>query len=690
MPISELITASHLARKALIYIRQSSPQQVLTNQESLQMQYALRERATRLGWRAEDVEVIDADLGRSGRAAEYRVGFKDLAARVTLGQVGIILSTEVNRLSRNCSDWYPLLDVCGYKGCLIADGEGIYDPATANGRLLLGLKGTISEAELFTIRARLTAGLLNKAARGDLALRLPVGLVRNELGQVEKDPDQAVQHCIELVFTTFLQVRYSPKVLDFFNQRGLKFPRRDRFGGLVWRTPNTNMIMAILKNPAYAGAFVYGRSRSVRRGAVQLRAAQQRLPLAEWRIVVRDKYPAYVAWETYLRIQAMLRDNYAEYDRAQNRGVPRDGKALLQGLVYCGECGHKMPVQYKDGTFYVCNFLKQSYHARGCQFIHADRVDAAVVAAFFQALAPIELDVYARTVAALNQSEEQAAQAHRQLLERLRYQAALAQRQFLRVDPDNRLVAAELEARWEAALRDLRQAEEVAARPRPGTEEAACTLTPELRAAFTELGRKLPAVWGTPLLSNHQRKALLRCLIEKVVIHRLMRDLVQARIVWVGGATTTLRVPVPVGCIEDLSTATEMQEQIRVLFSAGKSDQEIAEQLTAQGHRSPMRNVVLAGTVKVLRLRQGLKRKRQPSGQRRVPGRRTLPELAQALGVAEWWLRESIQQGRIAVGKDPGTKMYLFPDGPETLAKLSELKAGRTAKISFSKEHQDA
>lgn len=689
MPTSDLITASHLARKALIYIRQSSPHQVLTNQESLQMQYALQERAARLGWRAEDVEVIDTDLGLSGRAAEHRAGFKELAARVTLGQVGIILSTEVNRLSRNCSDWYPLLDSCGYKGCLIADGDGVYDPATANGRLLLGLKGTISEAELFTIRARLTAGLLNKARRGDLALRLPVGLVRNELGQVEKDPERAVQHCLGMVFTTFLRVRYSPKVLDFFNRRGLKLPRRDHCGELVWRTPNTNMILAILKNPAYAGAFVYGRSRSLRSGASQPTASQQRLSMEEWRIVVRDKYPAYVAWETYLRIQAMLKDNYAEYDRAQNRGVPRDGKALLQGLVYCGECGHKMPVQYKGGTFYVCNFLKQSYHAKGCQFIHADRVDAAVVKAFFQALAPIEMDVYARAVTALNQSDEQAARAHRQLLERLRYQAALSQRQFLRVDPDNRLVAAELEARWEAALRDLRQAEEAAVRPRTSTE-AVCALTPELKAAFTELGRKLPAVWDTPQLSNHQRKALLRCLIEKVVIHRVVRDLVQARIVWKGGATTTLRVPVPVGCIKDLSTAEEMKQQIRELFLGGKSDREIAEQLTAQGHRSPMRSVVIANTVKVLRLQQGLRCKRQPSGLRRVPGHRTLPELAHTLGVAEWWLRESIQRGRIVVGKDPRTKMYLFPDEPETLTKLAALKADRTAKVSFSKEHQHA
>ncbi len=299
MPTSELITPQHLTRKAIIYIRQSSPHQVLTNQESLRLQYALHERAGELGWRTEEIEIIDGDLGLSGSATHYREGFKELLTRVTLGEVGLILSVEVQRLSRNCSDWYPLLDICGYKHCLIADRDGVYDPGTPNGRLLLGLKGQLSEMELYTIRARMTAGLLNKAQRGELALGLPVGLVRAADGVVRKEPDLEVQQRLELVFATFLQRRSASKVLQFLNAPQLLLPRHDRFGDVRWRKPTVAAILAILKNPAYAGAFVYGRSRTVRTGAGPRQATQKKLPMEQWRIRVNDKYPAYIPWETY-------------------------------------------------------------------------------------------------------------------------------------------------------------------------------------------------------------------------------------------------------------------------------------------------------------------------------------------------------------------------------------------------------
>src|SRR5712691_1872046 len=267
MSTSELVTPQHLARKAILYIRQSSPHQVLTNTESLRLQYALQARAGELGWRAEDIEVIDGDLGLSGAAVPHREGFKELLTRVTLGEVGIILAGEVQRLSRNCSDWYPLLDLCGYKQCLIADRDGVYDSGTPNGRMLLGLKGQLSEMELHTIRARLTTGLVNKAQRGELALQLPVGLVRDADGTVRKEPNREVQQRLELVFATFLQRRSASKVLCFFNAHHLLLPRRDRFGDIVWKPPTISALIAVLKNPAYAGAFVYGRTRTVRTGA---------------------------------------------------------------------------------------------------------------------------------------------------------------------------------------------------------------------------------------------------------------------------------------------------------------------------------------------------------------------------------------------------------------------------------------
>jgi DNA invertase Pin-like site-specific DNA recombinase len=465
MITSELVTPQHLQKKALIYIRQSTPHQQISNQESLRLQYALQERAQTLGWQAEDVEIIDADLGLTGASAQHRTGFQELVAKVTLGQVGIILSVDVTRLSRNCSDWYPLLDVCGYRCCLIADNDGIYDPGTPNGRLLLGLKGQLSELELHTIRARMTAGLLNKAKRGELALTLPVGLIRDALERVHKDPNQEIQERLDLIFTTFLRLRSASKVLGFLNAHDLGIPRRDRFGDITWKKPTGAAILQILKNPAYAGAFVYGRTRSTRRDPSSSRSKQVRLPMEEWKFRVNDIYPAYVSWDVFERIQAMLLDNYAEYDRNKTRGVPRPGAALLHGMVYCGECGHKLVVQYKGGTRYLCNFLRQKYRVPVCQHIPGDTVDPSIVEAFFQALSPIELDVYNRAVAAKQEAANHVTHAHHQHLERLRYEATLAERQFLRVDPDNRLVAATLEARWNAALAELKRAEEAFAYP---------------------------------------------------------------------------------------------------------------------------------------------------------------------------------------------------------------------------------
>ena len=482
MTTSELITPQHRARKALIYVRQSTPQQALSHQESLRLQYALEQRAVSLGWRPEDVVVVDADVGLTATSAEHRAGFKEVVAQVTLGQVGILLSYDVTRLARNCSDWYPLLDVCGYRRCLIADRDGIYDPGSPNGRLLLGLKGQLSELELHTIRARLTAGLLNKAERGELALTLPVGLVRDALGRVVKDPHREVQDRLALVFTTFLEVRSATRVLHYFNKNDLLLPRRDRFGDVVWKKPTVAAILEILKNPAYAGAFVYGRTRTTTIGPSPTNKKLERLPIDQWKIRVNDVYPPYIPWETFERIQAMLQDNYAEYDRNKSRGIPRPGKALLHGIIYKGR------------TQYLCTYLRGQYGVPVCQHIPADPVDDAVVEAFFAALSPVELDAYARALATEQARDERVDHAHQQHLERLRYEAEVAQRQFIRVDPDNRLVAAELERRWETALGALKQAEATYAQQRRPPAPT-FPLPPEVRARFEAVGQHLPQLW---------------------------------------------------------------------------------------------------------------------------------------------------------------------------------------------------
>ena len=673
MSASNLVTAAHLSRSAVIYIRQSTPHQVISNQESRRLQYALKQRALELGWQEPDIVVIDSDLGISGSTAQDRDGFKDLAARISLGQVGIILSTEVTRLSRNCSDWYPLLDICGYMSCLIADRDGIYDPGSPNGRLLLGLKGQMSEMELHMIRSRLTAGLLNKAQRGDLALALPVGLVRDQTETVRKDPNQEVQSRLDLIFTSFLQIKSASKVLRLFKDQGLLIPRQDRFGDVVWKNPTVSSIIAVLKNPAYAGAFVYGRTKTLRPPG--RRAVQQKLPMNQWRIRVNDKYPAYISWDTYEKIQNMLKDNYAKYDRNKSRGVPRPGSALLHGIVYCEECGHKMVVQYKISTRYICNFLRQQHGTPVCQYIPADPVDKKVVELFFAALSPVEIDIYAQAVEQKKQSAEQLKRAHTLQIERLRYEAALAKRQYMQVDPENRLVASELEKRWEACLRELKRAEEAFSQ-QSLAPVIPLKITAHLKEAFTQIGKKLPEIWNIGTISHKHKKALLRCLIDKVIIHRARRDLIHTRIVWKGGATTSCDISIPVGSLAELPRFEEMEQKIVKLSQQGNLDEVIAKELSAEGFRSPMRNHLLPSTVTGIRLKHGIMLKRSQSHPRRIAGHLTVPEIAKALDIARHWIYDRIHKGVIHVKRDTQTGLYLFPDTPNILEQFRKLKEG--------------
>ena len=680
MITSELIKAIHLSLLAIIYIRQSSPHQALTNQESLRLQYALKQLALELGWREDQILIIDSDQGQTASTTGGRQGFKDLVTMVSLGQVGIILSIEVTRLSRNCSDWYPLLDICGYRNCLIGDRDGIYDPSTINGRLLLGLKGQISELELHTIRGRLTAGILNKAERGELALTLPVGLIRDPLKRVFKHPDIEVQGRISLIFQTFLQVRSAAQVVRSFNDNNLLIPRKDDLGDVVWRRPTVPAICSTLENPAYAGAFVYGRTRTMLKAGSTFERAQKRLPMGEWKIRINDKYPAYVDWTTFETIQAMLRDNCSEYDRNKTRGVPRPGKALLQGIVHCGECGHQMVVQYKPKTHYICNHLRQQYQVPVCQYLPADPIDAFVVGAFFEALSPAELDLYDEAVAAIRREAGVIQRARLEQIDRLRYQARLAERQFTQADPENRLVAGELERRWEVALQELRQAENSHQRALLSASPAP-TIPPELRCAFERVGRDLQGLWGQGHLAQAQKKALLRCLIDKVVIRRIAPDSVEARIVWKGGDTTTAEIPVTVNSLARLSSAGAMEETIVRMARQGKTDREIAEHLTRQGHRSPKGPVVLVSTVQIIRLRHRLLVRRSQSHPRRIPGRLTVSQVAERLRVSKHWIYDRIHKGTIAIERDQETKLFLFMDAPVTIKLLEQLKAGKAQKV---------
>jgi DNA invertase Pin-like site-specific DNA recombinase len=681
MSMTPVAQPHHLSRKAVIYIRQSTGHQVLTNTESQQLQHAMREHARQLGWPAERIEVVETDLGRSAQSTERRDGYKALLADVALGQVGIVLSYESTRLSRNCTDWYPLLDLCAYNQCLIADRDGVYDASTPNGRLLLGMKGIVSEVELHTLRGRLIAGVQQKAQRGDLALALPAGLLRHEDGGVVTDPDRAVQHAITLVFDTFLARKAASQVVRLLRDQGLRLPRRHRNCETVWRTPTVAAVIAILRNPAYAGTFVYGKTRTqVPPGGG--RPQQRRLPLAEWKVIVHDRYPAYVTWETFTRIQTILDDNYAAYAHNQRRGVPRQGAALLQGIVYCGSCGHKMVVQYKGGNQYLCNYLRSQAHAPVCQRLPADPVDQQVVAAFFDALAPAELDLYEQALAQQRQQQAELDRAQRYSLQRLEYEADWARRRYEQVDPAYRLVAAELERRWEAALQALQEAQEHYARLCQAPEEA-MAIPPTLREAFSTLGYSLATLWHQDTLSRAQRKALLRCLLEKVVLDRRTPDTITTRIVWRGGAVSELEVPCTVGTLRDLTGFAQMEAQVLRLEAQGHADEDIAQRLTAQGFRSPQRPRVLASTVRTIRLRHGRLHRYRGPRPRRIPRALTVPQIATAVGVKPHWVYHLIRRGRIVVSRDEASGLYLFPDGSETLVAFRQLRDGQITELCY-------
>ena len=397
--------------------------------------------------------------------------------------------------------------------------------------------------------------------------------------------------------------------------------------------------------------------------------------MAEWKIVLKDRYPAYLDWESFERVQAMLRDNHAEYQRNQTRGVPRDGAAVLQGIIWCGQCGHKMKVQHSGGDRYVCNFLQLSQAGPLCQHLPADLIDAHVTAAFFASVGPAELEAWRRAQDARRQADEALDRAEAQQVERLRYQVLLAERQYNRVDPDNRLIAAELERRWEMALRELRHAEEALARRRTGGREPEA-LTAEEQNDFLALGPQLPELWQRPDVGWADKKALLRSLIEKVVLQRVVRDRISIRIVWRGGEVSELGVEPPVHALSALSRGAEMEARLLELVHQGVDDAAIADILTQEGHRSVRRSYVAARTVQLVRMRHGLPQNAMATRARRISGWLTIDKVAECLRVSTSWVKRRIRNGTITIQRDPRDSRFLFPDTPDTIAALHELKSG--------------
>ncbi len=668
--VPDKITARHCERHAYVYVRQSTPKQVQQNQESQANQYALVQRAITLGWPAERVHVIDTDLGQSGQNGQ-RPGFQELVAAVSLGRVGLILAYEASRLARNNADWYALLDLATVVGTLIADADGVYEPRDYNDRLLLGLRGMLSEAELHLLRLRMEAGRQRQIERGVYRQHLPTGLIRLEDGRVVKDPDLQVQHAIALVFARFDTLGSCQKVMRSLRDDGILLPRRQRAGlyagQLLWRKPNQAALADLLHNPAYAGAFVYGRDgpNPDRRPGQPRRT---RRSIEEWTVIHQAVYPAYISWEQFMANQRRLADNASTFAR-RARGAPRDGAALLAGLVMCGRCGYQMRVAYKPQQRYTCTALAAAYGASTCLHIDGASLEAVVVDAFFEALAPAELNLLEEVLAAQQADAARLAQQYTDQLVRAEYEARLAQRQYQAVDPDNRLVAAELERRWEVALRAVVEAREVAESfaNRPAVPQ----VPPELKEQLCDLGQYLPQLWHSGQLTCSQQKELVRSLIRHVIVTRPVPDTVVAKVVWVSGAVTPLNVYPPILRAEDTGRYEEFVARVLTLGAEGHHDQEIAARLTTEGFRAPRSRHISPALVATIRRARGqISLTEQFKTEAKIDGQWTIYGLAQELAVHRNWLYSRIRKGTLPATRHPVTHHYLIPDDPDILTRL--------------------
>ena len=607
------VTDEHRAKLAYVYIRQSSLSQVNTHAESTELQYHLVERARHLGWPRERIKVIDEDLGKSGASADERFGFQHLIAEIGLARVGLVVSLDASRLARNNSDWYQLIELCSLFGALIADSERLYNPSTYHDRLLLGLSGMMSEAELHHLKLRLHSGEWHKAERGELRLPLPAGLARTRDGQVVLCPDEEVQSRLRLVFKKFRELRVAKGVVRYLRRENLLLPERPLQGpaphDLVWEPATSSRVLSILKNPGYAGVYVYGRSATVatRRKPGQPHTGIVRLPVDRWPIVLQNRHQGYIGWEEYLANQAQLEANRTSYREAKP-GVARKGQGLLQGIAICGRCGARMRLRYSgdrgDFPVYVCAYEHAQACGPRCQEVRALGVDAEVERIVLEALAP---DRIAIALASLEQLEEEDAALRKQWelrLERATYEAERAHRQYNQVEPENRLVARTLESVWEQKLREREKIEQ---EYQAWLQQSRLSLTSADREEILALGEDLPKLWQAPTTTPADRKQILRLLVKSVILDQSReRGKIWFQIDWQTGAVSEHWLTRRVRAYDEHAELERVQERLRELSVLQKMDEEIAAALNAEGLRTAHGQPFRSGLIWLLRKKWGI------------------------------------------------------------------------------------
>ncbi len=663
------VTASHLRRDAYLYVRQSTVRQVFENVESTRRQYGLRQRAVALGWPEERVVVIDVDLGLSGSSASDRQGFQKLVAEVGLGHAGIVLGLEVSRLARNSTDWHRLLEICALTDTLILDEDGVYDPAHFNDRLLLGLKGTMSEAELHVLRSRLRGGILNKARRGELRCPLPIGLVHDGAGRVGLDPDKQVQESVRLVFETFARTGAVGATVRHFRQQGLLFPSHiaagTRKGELGWAPLSLSRAARALHNPWYAGAYVYGRSRW--RKGLDGRARHERRPKEEWEVLIKDAHPGYISWEEHERIEQQLQQSAKTLGWERQTSPAREGPALLQGRVVCGLCGSRMHVHYnlrRGGKLvpnYICVGRGREFGDPACQSILGTEIDAAVGRLLVEAVTPMALELALAVQQEISaRLDEEDRLRHRQV-ERAQYEADQMRHRYMQVDAANRLVAESLEAEWNDKLRALAAAQQEYERQRKADRLA---VDAQVRQRVLSIATDFPAVWRDPNTPARERKRMLALLIEDVTL--IKQRQITAAVRFRGGATTTLTLKRPLTAQQLRATDDGVRRQIDTLLDE-YTDAQVARVLNESALHTGGGDAFAGDSVRWVRFAHKLKSLKQRLLE---SGWLTRRQMSSRLGVTRSTLGRWRQAGRVKarICNDNGEWLYWPPSEGKTPA----------------------
>jgi DNA invertase Pin-like site-specific DNA recombinase len=689
----------HLDRSAIVYVRQSTPQQVQGNRESAARQYALAGRAVDLGWPRECVTVIDDDMGKSGQSAVGRPGFQRLLAEVALDHVGLILGLEMSRLARSCKDWHHLLELCARYRVLLADADGLYDPTEHSDRLVLGLHGMMSEAELHVLKERMYQGKLNKARRGEVFGTAPVGYVRTA-GGLATDPDEQVQAVVRLIFDRFDREGTVHGLLRYLVHNRVLVPVRPHSGpnrgGLEWRRPNRATLQNLLSHPVYAGAYRYGRRHTdVRRNQPGCRASGRQSRSAEGGLVlIRDRLPAYITWERFRANQERLAANRA---RLESAGAPREGPSLLGGLLSCGRCGRRMVVRYsgrRNLHWYACSRGVGDYGEPLCQSLSGPALDDLAVRQILAAVEPAALEASLAAVADVERERAELTRHWQLRIERVRYEANRAARQHGACEPENRLVGRELERRWEEALRQRRQLEEEFD---TWQRAAPARLSGKDRDALAALADDLPAVWHAATTTPADRQRIARLLLERVtVIVDKGSEHVDVRFHWLGGATHNHVLERPVRRYDLQSDYPRLVQRLRELCHQRLGSSEIAERLNGEGFRPPKRvNRFTAGMVLRLTTRLGIQRRRNGSPAGLGPDEHRPSGLARRLGVGRDTVRQWVRAGQVHARRDAEGHRVIWADADE-LRRLAELYAlprtavnrGRLAELKKPKDRQ--